>query len=173
MSSMKIQFRFATLDDIDELVRLRVLMQFEVNHTGEKTVPEEFTRKVRDYFLKTIPQNKYYSSVATFENKIIASAGVVFYEKPPTIYGGSGLIGYVTNVFTEEKFRRLGVGTQLMRELNVLALKLGADKLHLGATSDGLSIYKSVGYHEPRFVNLEVRSPFGSSRTSDQNDRDI
>ena len=35
-----------------------------------------------------------------------------------------------------------------MRELSALALKVGADKLHLGATSDGLSIYKDVGYTE-------------------------
>lgn len=157
---MKVEYRFATLEDIDQLVRLRTLMQFEVNHSGDKSVPDEFTQKVKNYFLKSIPQNKYYSSIAIFENQIIANAGVVFYEKPPTIYGGSGLIGYVTNVYTEEKFRGHGIGTQLMRELNTLALKLGADKLHLGATSDGLSIYKAVGYEEPRFVNLEVRTPF-------------
>lgn len=157
---MKIEYRFAKLEDIDELVRLRTLMQFEVNHSGDKNVPEEFTQKVRTYFLNCIPQKKYYSAVAVFENKIIANAGVVFYEKPPTIHGGSGLVGYVTNVYTEENFRGRGIGTQLMRELNKLALELKADKLHLGATSDALSIYKAVGYGEPRFVNLEVRSPF-------------
>lgn len=69
----------------------------------------------------------------------------------------------MTNVYTEEPFRGRGIGTQLMRELNTLALKLGADKLHLGATSDGLGIYKAVGYSEPRFVNLEVRAPFSNS----------
>ncbi len=138
-------------------------MQIEVNQAGNKSVPDEFTQKVRNYFLKSIPQNKYYSSVAIFENQIIANAGVVFYQKPPSISGGFGLIGYVTNVYTEEKFRRHGIGTQLMRELNTLALKLGADKLHLGATSDGLNIYKAVGYEQPRSVNLEVRSPFNES----------
>ncbi|MBK9324450.1 MAG: hypothetical protein IPM97_16125 [Bdellovibrionaceae bacterium] len=88
---MKIEYRFANLDDIDQLVRIRTLMQFEVNHSAEKMVPDEFRKKVKNYFLNSIPQNKYFSSVAIFESQIIANAGVVFYEKPPTIYGGSGL----------------------------------------------------------------------------------
>lgn len=159
---MKIEYRLATLDDIDQLVQLRALLQFEVNHPGEKIIPIEFTEKVRNYFLKAIPQEKYFGIVAVYENKIIANAGVIFYEKPPTIHGGSGINGYVTNVYTEEQYRGRGIGTELMRELNQLALKLGADKLHLGATEDGISIYKAVGYKEPRHVNLEIRSPFKS-----------
>lgn len=44
-----------------------------------------------------------------------------------------------------------------MRKLSELAIDLKADMLHLGATSDGLQIYKAVGYQEPRFVNLEIK----------------
>lgn len=158
---MKIDYRLATIKDIEDLVRLRTQMQFEVNHIGEKKVPVEFTKKVYEYFLKSIPNNQYFSVVAVHENKVIANAGVIFYEKPPTINGGSGVIGYVTNVYTEEPFRGRGIGTKLMYELNVLAFKLGADKLHLGATEDGFGIYKTVGYNEPKFINLEIRNPFG------------
>jgi hypothetical protein len=39
---MKIEYRLATLDDAEQLVQLRVLMQFEVNHPVEKTVPAGF-----------------------------------------------------------------------------------------------------------------------------------
>jgi GNAT superfamily N-acetyltransferase len=162
---MAFTYRLAEIDDIDELVRLRTLMQFEVNDPDFENVPTEFSQKVRRYFLKSIPARQYHSPVAVFENKIVANAGVIFYEKPPTIYGGSGVIGYVTNVYTERKFRGRGIGTQLMRELSALALKVGADKLHLGATSDGLSLYKTVGYTEPRFVNLEIRNPFSFSES--------
>lgn len=157
---MIFEYRFAELNDVEQLVRLRTLMQVEANEYKPEDITSEFIEKVRAYFLEAIPSKKYYGSVAIFDNKIIGTAGACFYEKPPSIVGGSGLVGYVTNVFVEKEFRQKGVGTQMMRQLNQLALKLKADKLHLGATSDGLSIYKSVGYHEPRFVNLEIRFPF-------------
>ena len=55
------------------------------------------------------------------------------------------------------RISRLWHWKNLKRKLNELATSLGADKLHLGATSDGLKIYKAVGYQEPRFVNLEIK----------------
>lgn len=42
-----------------------------------------------------------------------------------------------------------------MKELNDFAVKKKIDKLHLGATSDAVGVYKSVGFEEPKFVNLE------------------
>jgi len=157
---VKIEYRFANPEDVDQLARLRTLMQVEIHQPSDKSSIDEFTQKVKNYFLKSLTQNKFHSSVAVFENKIIANAGVVFYERPPSIKGGTGLVGYVTNVYTEKPFRGRGIGTQLVRELTVLALKLQVDKLHLGATPDGMRIYKSVGYEDPQFYNLELREPF-------------
>ncbi len=162
---MKIEYRFATINDVDQLVKLRTLMQLEVNNYKPEDVTAEFIEKVKTYFLNSIPTKKYYSSVAIYEEKIIGTAGVCFYEKPPSLSGGFGLNGYVTNVYVEKDFRQKGVGSQMMRELNQLAFEMKADKLHLGATADGLSIYKAVGYQKPNFVNLEIKTPFKEKRS--------
>lgn len=90
---MKVKYRFANLDDIDELVRLRTLMQFEVNHSDDKTVPDAFTQKVKNYFLKSIHQNKYYSSVAVSENRIVANAGLFFMKNLRRYMEALGLLG--------------------------------------------------------------------------------
>lgn len=95
--------------------------------------------------------------MAFIGDKIVGTAGACFYHKPPSIAGGTGLVGYVTNVYTRNEHRGNGIGTNLMKKLNDLAQEMKADKLHLGATSDGLQIYKAVGYQEPRFVNLEIK----------------
>lgn len=152
-----VQFRIANLNDVDQLVELRILMQLEVNGFSKNQVTDEYKNQVKEYFLKTIPNKNYFSIVAEVKTKIIGTAGVCFYEKPPSISGGTGLVGYVTNVYTNVDCRGKGIGTQMMFELNKLATTNKADKLHLGTTEAGLSIYKAVGFKEPRFVNLEMK----------------
>jgi GNAT superfamily N-acetyltransferase len=132
----------------------------EANAYKSEDVTSEFIDRVRRYFQEAIPAQKYYSAVAVLDNAVIGTAGVCFYEKPPTLAGGTGLVGYVTNVFVLNENRKQKVGTRLMYELNKLAKELKADKLHLGATSEGVKLYKSIGYREPRFTNLEIRTPF-------------
>jgi GNAT superfamily N-acetyltransferase len=150
-------YRLATPKDIQQLVELRILMQVEVNGLTNLDVTNAYLDKVIDYFEGVVGTDKYFSVIALDGEYIIAAAGVCFYEKPPSISGGSGIVGYVTNVYTRKEYRGKGVGTQLMKELNDLARKKRVDKLHLGATGEGLGIYKTVGYQEPKFVNLEIK----------------
>lgn len=150
-----LEFRLATIEDLDDLVRLRVLMQTEVNNFEINDVTAEYISNVRRYFESALPAKKYMSAVASVDEHVVATAGVCFYEKPPSILGGSGLVGYVTNVYTVKDYRKNGIGGKLMAILVDMAKEIRADKLHLGATEDGLGIYKSVGFEEPQFVHLE------------------
>ncbi len=163
---MTLIYRTCQLSDIEELIELRILMQSEVNQLSE--ISEEklikYKQKCHDYFYEFINNKKYLSIVALYENKIVGTAGVCFYHKPPSLLGdSSGIIGYVTNVYTREPFRKKGIGSQMMAELKQLAEKIGADKLHLGATIDGANIYRSVGFEEPRFLSLECKTSSSSN----------
>jgi hypothetical protein len=74
MSTLKsLKIRMADLSDIDHLVRLRVLMQAEVNDFTDDKIENVYIEKVRRYFLDSIPLKKYYSSVAEIDGKIIGA----------------------------------------------------------------------------------------------------
>ena len=150
-------YRLATPQDVQQLVELRILMQVEVNGLTNLDVSTSYLDKVIDYFEAVVGTDKYTSVIALDGEYIIAAVGVCFYEKPPSISGGSGVVGYVTNVYTREDYRKRGVATQLMKDLNELARKKRIDKLHLGATEDGINLYKSIGYQESKFVHLELK----------------
>ncbi len=121
-NKMEISYRLANSEDFDFLVELRILMQLEVNGLDETQATSKYRDRVSRYFQNAIAQEKYFAAVAVHEGKIVANAGVCFYEKPPSISGGFGKQGYVTNVFTRKSHRGKGIATQLMKLLNQLAV---------------------------------------------------
>ncbi len=56
--------------------------------------------------------------------------------------------GYITNMFTEEKYRGQGIATYLLKKLVVEAGKSGVSKLWLGASEMGKPVYKKFGFKE-------------------------
>jgi GNAT superfamily N-acetyltransferase len=152
-----IEYRLATLEDLEQLIELRALMQLEANQLSTELVTPEYLEKVKTFFSNGLKNQSYSSTVAVLDTRVIATAGACFYFKPPSLIGGTGLVGYVTNVYTRKEFRSRGIGTMLMKSLNQLAIDRKADKLHLGATADGLGIYLAVGFKDPSFVNLEIK----------------
>ena len=54
---------------------------------------------------------------------------------------------YVSTVFVEEKYRRQGYGTILMKEMETRAVKLGANIIRLDTFSwQGKEFYEALGY---------------------------
>lgn len=152
-----VEYRKATIDDIDQLVILRTLMQCEVNNIDPFQDFTDYKLKAHEYFQNNLKNETYISGVAVLDGKIISACGVVFYNKPPSIVSGKSIVGYVTNVFTIPEFRGMGHASQALKILIKEAQVINADKLVLGATEDGKGVYEKLGFTNPRFVNLELK----------------
>ncbi len=150
-------FRRANLDDISQLVNLRFLMISETSDAEPNQRTAEFESNVRDYFLESLTDKSYFGAVAELNGQLISNNGLVLYKKPPSFRGKSGIVGYVTNVYTIPEFRNRGLGHELMKLLITHAKIAGADKIHLGATDDGQSLYRKAGFKEVSFPALELR----------------
>ena len=121
-------FRLASPKDIVQLIDLRVFMQEEVNNITETQGSSDYREKLRSYFAQAIPAGTYSSAVAEIDGKIVAANGLVSYEKPPSLTGGIGKVGYVSNVYTHPKWRGQGIATTLMQFLIEHARQMGIDK---------------------------------------------
>jgi GNAT superfamily N-acetyltransferase len=115
-------------------------------------------KSLLDYFTKAIPSNDFIAWVAECNGKIIATSGMVVWQKP-AIYGGveSGKLGYLLNFYTLPEARGKGTATRLLNELIKDAKSLGLKYLHLHASRDGINIYRKAGFVEPDQPELELR----------------
>lgn len=152
-----ITYKVAILADLEDVVQLRLLMQQEVN-MGEAYNLSEYLESLKKYYSQVLVDQTHQTVLAYSQDRCVGCAGVSFYQKPPSIVGGSGINGYVSNVYTRKEFRRQGVGQGLMRYISQLGRVVNADKLHLGSSKDGVMLYRGLGYSEPRHVYMELKS---------------
>ncbi len=153
-----IVYRPATIDDVPALVDCRVRFLNEHFSHPEDDATKALRASLRDYFVRAIPSREYIAWVAEYEGKIIATSGMVVWQKP-AIYGGveSGRLGYLLNFYTVSEARRKGISTRLLNELIKEAKSLGLKYLHLHASKDGINIYRRAGFVEPDEPELELR----------------
>lgn len=161
MQRGKIQYRRATINDVETLVgyRIRFLKELgtQKGHIPQEAVTEILKKNLREYFSKAIPTKDFIALLAENNGKIIGTGTLVAWQRPPK-YGRleSGWGGYILNLYTVPEARRRGICTRLLIELTKEAKSLGLKYLHLRATQDGISIYKRAGFKEPEDQELEL-----------------
>jgi GNAT superfamily N-acetyltransferase len=154
----RIVYRRATIDDASVLVDYRVRFLNELFKHPEDAETAVIRKSLLQYFTKAIPSRDFIAWVAEYDGKVIATGGMVVWQKP-AIYGGveSGKLGYLLNFYTIPEARRKGVGTQLLNELIKEAKSLRLKYLHLHASKDGINIYRKAGFVEHWQPELELR----------------
>jgi GNAT superfamily N-acetyltransferase len=154
----RIVYRRATIGDVPALVDYRVQFLNEHFNHPENDDTTVVRNSLLEYFAKAIPSEDFVAWVAEYDGKIVATSGMVVWQKP-AIYGGveTGKLGYLLNFYTVPEARRKGIGTRLLNELIREAKSLGLKYLHLHASKDGINIYRRAGFVEPGEPELELR----------------
>lgn len=154
----KISYRLAVKDDVPALVDYRVRFLNEHFNHSENSETAIVGKSLREYFAKAIRNKSFIAWVAEYEGRVIATSGMVVWQKP-AMYGGvqSGKLGYLLNFYTVHEARRKGIATRLLNELIKEAKSLGLNYLHLHASKDGINIYRKAGFVEPWEPELELK----------------
>jgi GNAT superfamily N-acetyltransferase len=107
----------------------------------------------RRYFESAIPDGRFCGWVAEADDRLVATAGLVVREAPPTTRNPSGREGYVMNMFTRPEWRRRGMARALLRVVLDFLREQGITQVSLHATADGTPLYEQTGFtnsHEMR-----------------------
>jgi GNAT superfamily N-acetyltransferase len=154
----EILYRRATLDDVPTLVDYRMRFLNELHSHQESNEPKLVGASIRKYFAKAIPSGDFVGWVAELDGNIVATSGMVVWQRPAA-YGGveSGRLGYLLNFYTLPEARRKGIATRLLHELIKEAQLLGLRYLHLHASKEAEPIYRKAGFVDPSMPELALK----------------
>ena len=144
---MEIIYDIANLNDIPELVRLRIL--YMIDDFGSITDEERagMEKQLPGYFERELGK-KLIAFVARAEGRLVAAAYLLIIEKPANPFFLNGLDSEVLSVYTEEGYRGKGICTNLMRNMIDYAAEHKISRIDLMATDEGYPIYKKLGFED-------------------------
>jgi GNAT superfamily N-acetyltransferase len=140
------EYRRATLNDIDALVKNRIDMRIE---REEKQCPMslvEFGERTRQYFMRHLPDDSFIAWLAIEDIGVIATSGMCIYHVPPTYGNPSGNVAYLVNMYTIPEYRGQGIATELLERLIGEAREKGCTRVTLNASKAGRPIYEEYGF---------------------------
>ena len=163
MSDM-FRVRRATVQDAELIAWQRARMfqdMGEVSGDGFETLRQKAQTRLEEW----IEAGNYVGWLATPVDKpdvVVGGAGIQLQSilprplSPSTI--SKGRQGTIVNVFTEPKWRRRGVSSLLIKEINAWSKNEGLDRLLLHASEDGRSVYEKLGFVDGNEMRLPRES---------------
>lgn len=141
-----ITIRRATIDDLEELIALRLKLFHESGYLHSEEPPSELIEATRAYLSDHIPTERFLSWVALNQGNLVGSSGLIFFQKPPTEENLSGLEAYIMNMYTLPEWRGQGIATALMQEIIKYVQQTSAKRIWLHTTKDGQPVYERNGF---------------------------
>jgi GNAT superfamily N-acetyltransferase len=156
-----VTIRRATVEDIDELVRLRVAMMSEISsHDGAETRAEAgkgLAETNRAYLRETMPSGEFVAYVAESGGAIVATSGLRMYRMAPHSGNLLGIGAYVLNMYTVPAWRGRGLASALLERLVEHARSCGARSVSLRATDAGRPVYERFGFaSDPAHMTFHI-----------------
>jgi GNAT superfamily N-acetyltransferase len=152
-SPSTLPIRIATLDDVDELVRLRQVMFDEMDHpAGDPAWREACAAFLRE----TMAAGTTVSLVAGDGDRLVSCGTGVTFRRVPGPANPSGRYGYIQSVVTEAPWRGRGLARAIVAGLLDWYRQRGIHRVDLHATGDGEPIYRSLGF-TPDLAYPEMR----------------
>lgn len=138
-----INYRFATIDDIDLLVSQR-LRFIEVKDDGESY---DF---IKDncylYFQKSLANDSCDVVLAERNGVVVGTGTVFYYDSVPSGFNPRGKNAYVTSLYVEPEYRNRGIAKAILTEITSKSVARGYEIIMLNASDMGKNLYKKMGF---------------------------
>lgn len=137
-----LNFRFGNISDLDILVELRIrdLKMFSNLNIGEET-----KIKIREFYQKGIENDTCFTLLGFDKELLVASGTLYLYSTMPSNENPFGVMGQLTNIWVDDKYRKNGYASMIVKELLAKAEgKCGA--VCLNSSKEAINLYQKLGF---------------------------
>ena len=139
-------YRRATIKDLDELVRTRIEVLRAANKLDESVYMSEVERQSKDYYEKALTDGSHTAYLVYDGDKFVGAGGVSYFRVMPTYHNPSGEKAYIMNMYTAPEYRRKGIAFKTLDLLVQDAKERGVKAISLEATDMGRPLYEKYGF---------------------------
>lgn len=148
-----VEYRKLTLEDLGTFIDMRIN---QLQEEGAEATTD-LKPALEDYYKRHIQDGTFVSWIAIDGDKIIATSGMSFVEKPPYYSCPTGKIGLLSSMFTDKDYRRQGIAKKLLDKVVQEAKSYGCGTIQITASDMGTLLYTDYGFkynHNFMYYNL-------------------
>ena len=139
-------YRRATIVDLNELVRTRIEVLRAANKLDESVDMSDVERQSRDYYTKALTDGSHTAYLVYDGDKFVGAGGVSYFRVMPTYHNPSGEKAYIMNMYTAPEYRRKGIAFKTLDLLVQDAKERNVKAISLEATDMGRPLYEKYGF---------------------------
>ena len=139
-------YRRATIKDLDELVRTRIEVLRAANKLDESVDMSEVERQSKDYYEKALTDGSHTAYLVYDGDKFVGAGAVTYFRVMPTYHNPSGEKAYIMNMYTAPEYRRKGIAFKTLDLLVRDAKERNVKAISLEATDMGRPLYEKYGF---------------------------
>ena len=142
----KYEYKKATIKDIDELVRTRIIVLRAANKLSDDVDMSFVEKESYEYYKRALETGEHIAYLVYDNGTFIGAGGVSFYQVMPTYHNPSGKKAYIMNMYTAPEYRRQGIAIYTLDLLVNDVREQGVLQIALEATEMGRPLYEKYGF---------------------------
>ena len=140
------EYKKATIADIDELVRTRIIVLRTANKLSNDVDMSLVEKESYEYYKSALETGEHIAYLVYDNETFIGAGGVSFYKVMPTYHNPTGKKAYIMNMYTASEYRRQGIAFHTLDLLVKDVREQGVSQITLEATEMERPLYERYGF---------------------------
>lgn len=143
---MGLIYKRATIEDLDVLTEIRILVLRAANKLSDDVDMSEVKKQSYEYYKCNLENEEHIAYLVFDEEKFVGAGGVSLFQVMPTYHNPTGKKAYIMNMYTAPEYRRQGIAYKTLDLLVAEAKRKGISAISLEATDLGRPLYEKYGF---------------------------